>query len=1170
MSKIFRLHSGAGENIENWQQIPSHLSDNYINSIEDPSGSNAQTQITSIPSPFARMDLVKTAFRYITSRRDLDGITIYHRIVSDCLDVAEIFFNIEALSDKIEILEWNSGIIMNGGELDIDPSSELGKLINSSNSKHKLLGETLKMYLFQDQTAFNFSELKHCYLLNYKQGPEIINIIGGTSPATLFFSSANNLSFVDISFGNDKVFDERYCPLYKRGRDFIKFWFSFKNSFPNFSEKFPDIENYLEQTFEVLDDSLKDSLREINETDYQNQYNLISVNSEGNNAEILGLHLRTKNYGIDSSSEENDFVIEASKTVHGQTPCVLPNEPFNDPIKYAGGVWQNNYHEKVPFYDERPLNERTLPNQSHIKYPYLTVSDLLEPYLIKVPYPIDTEKFFNGNYQFRQGEKDHGFALPIKKKYFEYFSIKDLEGTVADGKKRFELQQLPSGVKAILRIPIKNNRYIQFSRIYSVNQFQDKIQKANEKDNIGIVLENQFTLAIYPFVKLREDINPHYRILFVDRDVHQLTKHYSYLLNFFTESNPTIALNIQTPKIRSSKSQTHGVSTSYHILENSFDFIEINNNESTGILIPFFKNQPVPSKSFKVAIDFGTTNTHVEYKINSQDSKPFDITEQDIQVGTLHSPNEATESYLKNPKLGFGANRLIEIIKEEFLPFQITKDIQYKFPQRTVINDNGVFNPDESSFALADFNIPFWYLKEDLRLNSEITSNLKWIDFKDDKRFERRTKGFLKQLLIMIRNKVLLNGGDLANTEIVWFYPSSMPKFRRNFLQTNWNNYYQRYFPGATKLFKMSESFAPFYYYFHKENVRPHDRPAVNIDIGGGTTDIVIYQSEDPILLTSFKFAANAIFGDGYGNTSVANGFVQRYESLIKASLSNTVAQNLISIYDNIKQKNSNSIELIEFFFSLEENKLIKDNKIPLSFSKLLAEDNDFKLVFVFFYASIIYHIAQIMKAKNLPIPEYITFSGNGSKVIKLASGGVDLSPLLAYTKIIFEDVYNVAEAPSIEFRLYPNPKEITCKGGLECANFQKFETLESEILSVLVGTSDSATIPPATLKYNQIENPEIINSVCVEVSSFIDKFFSWNSKFNYYQNFGISPKGFLEYKELLNTKIKSDLINGIKEKLKETSDNIDIDIEETLFFYPLVGAINRLAYKLENNSKSN
>lgn len=100
-----------------------------------------------------------------------------------------------------------------------------------------------------------------------------------------------------------------------------------------------------------------------------------------------------------------------------------------------------------------------------------------------------------------------------------------------------------------------------------------------------------------------------------------------------------------------------------------------------------------------------------------------------------------------------------------------------------------IFNPIESNFALADFNIPFWYLKEAMKLNSNITPNLKWIEFGTDKQAERRTKAFLKQLMMMMRNKVLLNGGSLKETEIVWFYPSSMPTFRKKQLESAWGEF---------------------------------------------------------------------------------------------------------------------------------------------------------------------------------------------------------------------------------------------------------------------------------------------------------------------------------------------------------------------------------------------
>ncbi len=64
-----------------------------------------------------------------------------------------------------------------------------------------------------------------------------------------------------------------------------------------------------------------------------------------------------------------------------------------------------SYSEGVPYLDDRPLADRTLPHQAHIKYPYLTVSDLLQPYLIRLPFAMDDKRFFDGNYEVRQGIK---------------------------------------------------------------------------------------------------------------------------------------------------------------------------------------------------------------------------------------------------------------------------------------------------------------------------------------------------------------------------------------------------------------------------------------------------------------------------------------------------------------------------------------------------------------------------------------------------------------------------------------------------------------------------------------------------------------------------------------------------------------------------------------------
>jgi hypothetical protein len=419
----------------------------------------------------------------------------------------------------------------------------------------------------------------------------------------------------------------------------------------------------------------------------------------------------------------------------------------------------------------------------------------------------------------------------------------------------------------------------------------------------------------------------------------------------------------------------------------------------------------------------------------------------------------------------------------------------------------------------------------------------------------------------MIRNKVLINGGSLSETEIIWFYPSSMTPNRLNMLEEAWTDFYKRYFGNNNNIYKLSESFAPFYYYYHNQGVRPHEKPGINIDIGGGTTDVVIYKSADPILLTSFKFSANSIFGDGYGYTSDVNGFVLKYESVIKNALNTTTAKNLINIYQNIKNASSNSLELIEFFFSLEQNKFIKDNQIEISFSKLLKEDSDLKLVFVFFYTSIIYHIANLMKSKNMDLPQYLTFSGNGSKIIKIINGGKNNQTLVDYTKVIFSDVYNLENDFDLEIVLFDDPKEITCKGGLECNDFEKFKNLENKIYDVLIGSVQESLVSFNNLTYENISSEETKKSINKAVVDYIDKFFNYHKLFNFQDNFGINPNKFDKYKNDMKKSINNDLISGIEDRMRDVADSTR-KVNESLFFYPLKGAINRLATQIYKESQ--
>ena len=134
----------------------------------------------------------------------------------------------------------------------------LRELDSSGIPGHRYLADSLQKYMSSDSKTYNFGKLKNIYLLNYLQGPDELNIIGATSPATLFFSNANDLGYInDIFFGEDRPFDTKYQPLYKRDFEFVKYFFALRKSIQNFAGLFPEVDTYLTRTFTAINDTEK-------------------------------------------------------------------------------------------------------------------------------------------------------------------------------------------------------------------------------------------------------------------------------------------------------------------------------------------------------------------------------------------------------------------------------------------------------------------------------------------------------------------------------------------------------------------------------------------------------------------------------------------------------------------------------------------------------------------------------------------------------------------------------------------------------------------------------------------------------------------------------------------------------------------------------------------------
>jgi hypothetical protein len=108
--KVFRIQNGANSVSSNWFNSNGMNANSIVANV-----GNGKNLPTSIPSPFARLDLVKAAFEIVAKSPSLDGIlkngkiTISdnHKLVSDALDIGQIFFNFDTHKDILSISVWD-------------------------------------------------------------------------------------------------------------------------------------------------------------------------------------------------------------------------------------------------------------------------------------------------------------------------------------------------------------------------------------------------------------------------------------------------------------------------------------------------------------------------------------------------------------------------------------------------------------------------------------------------------------------------------------------------------------------------------------------------------------------------------------------------------------------------------------------------------------------------------------------------------------------------------------------------------------------------------------------------------------------------------------------------------------------------------------------------------
>jgi hypothetical protein len=1117
--------------------------------------------VTSIPSPFAQMHLVETAFTVLNEAYKkrgavaLDGKSTYHVQVSNCLDVYELLFSYDllSLSGRISIENWRY--------------DQLAAMENTGEVGTKVFSQALRVFIDNYNREPRFSRnginapFNNLTLIYFDH-----ELLAGSSPFTGFMLAADAVA-VEVKNLEGRNFFTGTVPLYKRSKGFQRFIFALFANEPLLIKGCHEVYSYLQNNLKDLVDA---DLRkeEKSGTLSLQEYAQLSINN--NPVYILGEQVVYRYDGLEpgdleDQAKKSDYVVQTSKKLERPPLLLLPDTNMKHWKYLRGGLPEDI---DIPENVVQECESRELPGYD-FKYPYLTRNDLLARHLVKLKYEVNLDKFV---YPENCEAKD--VLLPVTPTYFNYFTIKDL-------KEQLKIQKLRSGgVVVKLEIPVKGDGG---AGIVTVERTYNPVNTSSiDSEQKGAIVRSSLGFGIYPFFKVEEPVfNDRYKILSYHETEESV--HCSFLKTEETKPISTSVQSVATKRtgalddyffetnyieLTSLKKKEDGGTNIAADTDVSFDFVNISITVDGVIvkaaIIPDFGKPIQLTTSYSaISFDIGTTNSFVAFDLYGNKPEKLtsfkgEIRSADPLLVMLHHPSAEEPGY----SAPFDFNSRVEARYSnaqynEFIPSLIGVKQEFDLPIRTMLNQSvnakpGKFN---DTIVLGNVNIPFALHTHIARRDMDVMhSNLKWgIAGATNHDARNRLYAFKEELTWMGRNRLLAERKDPRRTEVIWFKPLSMGANQMTVFRDNWRDLHACYFSKdineRERLHEVTESWAPVYSY---PTGRGTGEVFMNLDIGGGTTDMLIFKDKKPQLTTSFRFAGDSLFDEGLTQRNEKdNGFVTKYEQLMRETYGehskNTDILNYIRDSSSLR-----SVDLISFFFSTK------------AFVDLLKLDSDFQILFLLHNTAIFYHSAQILKLSGHKIPNYIGLSGNGARLLEVTNRDSNLNRPRGFAKVvsqIFKHVYDSEDAPKVELKVLDDPKDSTALGGLRGLDrIREQEGADLECFTWSVGdetqfvVANDVKAKKANQYLNFLESGDnTIANVAANVNGFFEYFFDelWDVC-DFPNNFGVD-KAF-ETEKLKDYFCDTEQINAsVRDAVNYKSDvEREKYINETLFFAPI------------------
>ena len=672
--------------------------------------------------------------------------------------------------------------------------------------------------------------------------------------------------------------------------------------------------------------------------------------------------------------------------------------------------WTDEDLEPVYSVDNSPLEVNGIPifcSKATDVINYLTDA------IIRLPYKIDSEKFMTLSFAHDVADRDFDYLLPLTQEGIEHLKEGDLKinGTLRN--------------YGDILVTIECNGK-QHERHYTTEN--------NPSAGKGTVLDLakakvNFDIALFPNVlSYKPEENNYFKVMVAGTDSNE-NKTFSVnnlSLEFYdaeiggkyrhiaTATDNTFENGVKAPFIRSQQDTENDCGTKYYEVFNTpFRAIcaELNLEGKTYpfAIIPKWDVSVPSEKKFAYAIDLGTSNTYISRREAGKMTAPQQLKMDQQIVSYLHAKEDSVQKGLISRIEGKIPNAFKTLIKTEFVPALID-DKTYRFPIRTALCVTG--DDTRKPVLFDNSNIAFFYEKFRGAGNQTIITNIKWAED------EKNLRVFIREILLLIKADILQENGVISGTEVIWFRPLSFKEsIRRNF-EKIWREEAKNILnldAADQQLTCYTESEAPYYYFATKAAFQNVESVAV-MDIGGGSTDIVYYANGEPKIANSVHFGCDMLWENGYNKFVNAkdNGIFRHYKDKIHFE-----TKDLQDLYDSMLKSNSTSTrDIINLWIS-------NDNETDIA--KKLRTDHI--STFVYHYTALIYYMASMLKANELPSPRTLIFSGNGSKYID--NYITDSVPYLKkITELIVSKVY-AQDISNIELVLPNERKESTCYGGL-------------------------------------------------------------------------------------------------------------------------------------------